>query len=54
MPTQAHYIVVNWRINLSEPGVKDPLARFFAAVRPPAAGRVFFVDALCVGRESKD
>jgi len=54
MPAQAHYIVLIRRINLSETDVKVPRVRLFAPVWPASTGKAFFVDALCVGRESKD
>jgi hypothetical protein len=53
MPTQAHYIVMNRRISLSATSLEHPCAPKPAA-QPLFVERVFFVDALCVGRESKD
>jgi hypothetical protein len=54
MTTQAHYIVLIRRISLLETCINNPHAGILAAVRPPSAGKVFFLDALCAGRESKD
>jgi hypothetical protein len=53
VPTQAHYIVAIRRISLCIAGVEH-IERLLMAARPPVALKVFFVDALCVGRESKD